>query len=567
MRVLCHLGAAIAAAGAVFLAGCATGPRAGSHAGPPDSPPSSPVPEQTGTSGDVDRKIVDAHAHYIQGMIADMDDQPDDALADLSQAALDDPANEDLVLDLSSRYVQLHEPDKALDILTRATHVPGASGAIYARLGRVCSDLGRDAEAVQASETAVRRAPALLTGYENLFLINLQKGHVVSALAVLQDASKQTDAPTDFLLDLAGLYLALEREAPSQEAAARAGERAALAIAAIRPVDSPHTELRLADAYNLSGDITNAIPIYEQLVDQFAAAPGLQEDIRNKLTDLYIRTHDFDKARSQLEATIEADPANAQAYFILGNLACDARKMADAEGYFKQALILAEEPDWYYELAEVQIDLDHTKDALGTLARARTKYEASFQGEFLTGLAYSRSHDYTNAVFHFTSAELLARASDPKRLDEYFYFEEGAAYERKSDYDDAEDCFEKALKLAPESAEVLNYLGYMLADRGVKLQHARELIVKAVDLDPKNSAYLDSLGWVFYKLNQPRDALQPELDAIKFSPEPDAILYDHLGDIYAALKQTDKAREAWQKSLTVEPNDQIRRKLETSAPH
>jgi len=400
-----------------------------------------------------------------------------------------------------------------------------------------------------------------------LFLINMQKGRVIPALAVLEEASRQTGVAADFLVDLSELYAALERQAPSLHAATQAGERDALERAEKLGPDDPHLQMRLADGFNAVGEATNAIPIYEMLIDQFQEVPALQEDIRSKLTDLYLRDHQVDKAREQLEATVDQDPANAQAYFVLGSLACDARKMPEAEEYFKKALLLTDERDWYYELAEVQLDQEHSKDALATLGKAAGKYPQTFEGEFLTALAYSREQEYTNAVDHYTSAELLARASDPKRLDDYFYFQEGAAYERKGDYADSEAAFDKALRLAPDAPETLNYLGYMLADRGVKLEHAHELIAKAVKLEPKNAAYLDSLGWVLYKLNQPADALPQELKAIELSPEPDAILFDHLGDIYAALKQTDKARESWRKSLALEPSEQIKKKLDGTAPH
>jgi tetratricopeptide (TPR) repeat protein len=92
------------------------------------------------------------------------------------------------------------------------------------------------------------------------------------------------------------------------------------------------------------------------------------------------------------------------------------------------------------------------------------------------------------------------------------------------------------------------------------------MIEKAVKLEPQNAAFLDSLAWVLYKLEKPTEALDPMLKAIELTKEADATLYDHLGDIYAALKQPDKAKEAWQKSLGVEPNDQIQEKLKKSEP-
>jgi tetratricopeptide (TPR) repeat protein len=105
----------------------------------------------------------------------------------------------------------------------------------------------------------------------------------------------------------------------------------------------------------------------------------------------------------------------------------------------------------------------------------------------------------------------------------------------------------------------------MWAEHGIKLDKARELIEKAVKAEPKNAAYLDSLGWVLFKLNQPKQALEYILKAIELSKEPDATVYDHLGDTYAALNQTEKAREAWRKSLDLEPSDQVRKKLESRA--
>jgi tetratricopeptide (TPR) repeat protein len=91
------------------------------------------------------------------------------------------------------------------------------------------------------------------------------------------------------------------------------------------------------------------------------------------------------------------------------------------------------------------------------------------------------------------------------------------------------------------------------------------LIEKAVKAEPKNAAYLDSLGWVLFKLHQPKEALAYTLKAVELSEEPDATLYDHLGDIYAGLNEPDKAHEAWTKSLAVEPNEQIRKKVENEA--
>ncbi len=117
------------------------------------------------------------------------------------------------------------------------------------------------------------------------------------------------------------------------------------------------------------------------------------------------------------------------------------------------------------------------------------------------------------------------------------------------------------MELDPPSPEPFNYLGYMWAEQGTNLVKAREMIQKAVNLEPKSAAYLDSLGWVLFKLGELQPALENTLKSLQFSPEPDATILDHLADIYLALKQPEKARDAWKKSLQIEPNDAVKKKL------
>jgi tetratricopeptide (TPR) repeat protein len=116
--------------------------------------------------------------------------------------------------------------------------------------------------------------------------------------------------------------------------------------------------------------------------------------------------------------------------------------------------------------------------------------------------------------------------------------------------------------LDPDFDEALNHLGYMWAERGINLQIARDMIERAVKAEPENPAYLDSLGWVLFQLKKPAEALPPLQKAVELLKEPDATVFDHLGDVLKALGRLPEAREAWQKSLAVEPSEAVKRKLE-----
>jgi tetratricopeptide (TPR) repeat protein len=177
-----------------------------------------------------------------------------------------------------------------------------------------------------------------------------------------------------------------------------------------------------------------------------------------------------------------------------------------------------------------------------------------------------RLKNYKGAIASFTSAEVMAQAGETNRLTATFYFQLGAAYERNAEYDSAAKYFKKCLKLSPDDSEALNYLGYMWAEHRTNLDEARELIAKAVQNEPTNAAYLDSMGWVLFQLDQPQKALEFLTKAVQFSPEPDETLFDHLGDIYAKLNQMDKAREAWRKSIAVQADPAVQKKLDAAKP-
>jgi tetratricopeptide (TPR) repeat protein len=319
----------------------------------------------------------------------------------------------------------------------------------------------------------------------------------------------------------------------------------------------------LADMYNLLGESGKAAQIYTEMLKKMPDVPLVQERLRAKLADIYLRSPDRSKAAEQLEAILQRDPTNAQAYYLLGSIRFEEKKNQEAVDNFRKTILL--KPDFdqaYYDLATAEMNLGKSQDALATLESARKKFQQNFVLEFLTGMAYSRLKAFPEAMKYFTSAEVFAQATEPKRLNEFFYFQLGATSERKGDYAQAEKYFLKTLELAPNFAEALNYYGYMLAERGEHLDKARDLIEKALKLEPKNGAFLDSMGWVLFRLNQPTEALEYIQQAVKFTEEPDATLYDHLGDILSALGRANEAREAWKKSLELEKNEQVQKKLE-----
>lgn len=553
-------GAALALAGAL-LVGC----KAPAHKAPPSQSAFATLPVDTSADPSTDspeERLSKAHAHYAAGVVHEVDDDLDAALREYELAALADPDDEGLALEVSRRLMQNKETDKALEVITRAAARPKASGQVLTRLALLYSEMGKTDLAIAADREAIKKSPDLFSAYQNLFLNYLQTKQTAEAVKVLDEAARQSEVDGEFLVGLAELYSNAALQTPAQKSVMQAKALAALTRAAkLRPT-SPPLCLRLADAYNALGDTAKAAQIYLDLLKKLPDMPPIRDRIHAKLTDIYLRSKDPKHAAEQLEAIIRDDPTNPQANYYLGSILFEEKDWAEAADYFSKTIVF--KPDMeeaYYDLAQTQLAQDKPSEALGTLDKARQKFSQSFILEYFTGVAFSRQKAYGQALEHYTAAEVVAQATNPKELNETFYFQIGAAAERKGDLPRAEKYFQKCLQLQPDFAEALNYLGYMWAEHGQNLDKARGFIEKAVKMEPKNAAYLDSLAWVLFKLNLPKEALPFALQAAQLSDQPDATVYEHIGDIYAGLKQLEDARAAWRKSLSLEPNEEVRKKL------
>jgi tetratricopeptide (TPR) repeat protein len=158
---------------------------------------------------------------------------------------------------------------------------------------------------------------------------------------------------------------------------------------------------------------------------------------------------------------------------------------------------------------------------------------------------YEKAKRFADMGKELDEAEKLSTSNEDK---ETIHFMRGAMYERQKKFDLSEAEFRKVLEINPENAGAMNYLGYMLADRAVRLDEAYQLIKKAIDQDPNNGAYLDSLGWVYFrqgKLGEAEGVLVKALDRIGTDPT----VHDHLGDVYFKQGKTREAISQWQASL------------------
>ncbi|TFH16285.1 MAG: tetratricopeptide repeat protein [Lentisphaerales bacterium] len=142
-----------------------------------------------------------------------------------------------------------------------------------------------------------------------------------------------------------------------------------------------------------------------------------------------------------------------------------------------------------------------------------------------------------------------------------FYYHYGIASERQHMYEEAAELFLKSIDLDSTSHEVRNYLAYMWAEQNTNLDQALAQVREALKSEPDNGAYVDTLGWIYFKQQQYEEALVEIERAISLLPD-DPTVTDHLGDVFMALKRPDEALKCWQSSFLLDPdNESVEQKL------
>jgi tetratricopeptide (TPR) repeat protein len=266
---------------------------------------------------------------------------------------------------------------------------------------------------------------------------------------------------------------------------------------------------QLGQLYRETSNYTAAVNTFEEMLRL-----GTEEDRRARvmIMDTYRDARDMPKA---LDA---------------------ARKAADA--YPKDRAILTAQALLFGENAQVD-------QAVSKLHALLDGSAGDFEIQLDIAQVYEESKRWADAEQAVHAAEKIQPDSSGKEMTGFLL---GAILERQKKFDQAEEQFRKVLDVNPRNASTLNYYGYMLADRGIRLDEAATLIQRALTDDPNNAAYQDSLGWAYFKQNK-LDEAEGLLRQAVAKESHDPTILSHLGDVYAKLGKDSLAEAHWQRSL------------------
>ena len=508
--------------------------------------------QSSDTNTAVDR--AKAQAHYAAGVSWEAQGETGKALEAFKLSLEADPSNSKLAVQVAEKYIGLQKFEEAYQTLLPATRQKDASGKAFQLLGLIQMSRGEEEPSLESFTTALERDPSLVLSRQRLIDVHLRKGEESSAINKVREAVEVTTYEVDNITALIGMYLRyvsvrpdrLEDLAPQLESLVVKSSEVA--------EEQPALGVPISDILMLMERFEDAEAMLQKLKNLQPPVPM----VREKLVDLFLRQGKKEEATVALTELTELNPDNPRPFFLLGSLKADEGLAEEAEKHFRKAIAIRPEFEApYYELAAMKLNDGNARDALKILQEARAHISEQFILEFYTGLAMSALHRYEPSLRFLRQAESIAEKQEPARLTGFFHFRVGSVLERLGKFEEAEVEFLKCLSKTPDDATTLNYLGYMWAEQGQKLDKAFKWIQKALELEPESEAILDSMGWILYQKGKPEDALPFLEKAQEKLTEPDPTILEHLGDVYEALGQHKKAPEIWKRSLEIEFNEKV----------
>jgi tetratricopeptide (TPR) repeat protein len=265
---------------------------------------------------------------------------------------------------------------------------------------------------------------------------------------------------------------------------------------------------QLAVMQRLADQTDPAVDTYRQMATlDSSKAPHASASI----VDTYMGGKEFTKAQQEADAAVKKWPD-------------------DREVRVGRASLLAEMVKTDAAVADVKKLIDGKNDRGIQLALADL---------------YVKGKKFDDAAKALDAAEKLSDSQEEK-ID--VWFKRGAMFERMKNAASAEIEFKKVLAVMPDNPATLNYLGYMLTDRSVRLPEALAMIQKAVDAEPNNGAYLDSLGWVYFRMGRLPEAEDNMRRAVELTPH-DPTMHDHYAEVLFKASKVKEAVAQWEASL------------------
>jgi len=484
--------------------------------------------------------------HLLLGRLYRLNNDLQKAEAEFKTAVKLQPDSEEAVTTLAYLYNELGETSRATDVLSSVPKNE-RSAKLYSALGYTYEQQKQYKNAIEAYRHAIELDRDNLDAIRGLAENLLNDGQTDAALEqykVIADANPE-DAQT--YIRIAEIYRKQGKFDLALENLKKAGSMVQ---------DSVEVPYNIASIYQAQGRYDEAVPIMKDLLKKTeksdgnysGSAKGNRAVFLERLGTIYRDQGNYQAANDTFRQMIAlgGNENIERGYQQVIDTWREAKEWPKATEVAKEAVQKLPGSRNLKMVLDAQIaDMGDADKGLQDV-RSMLKGDPGDREIYITlAQMNTRLRRFPDAEQALDKAEQLSTKDEEK---EYIWFLRGSTYEREKRYTNAEEQFKKVLTGDPEHASALNYLGYMLVDQNMQLEEALGYIKRAVDLDPANGAYLDSLGWAYFRLGK-YDLAEENLLKASQKINTDPTVHEHLGDLYQKTGRLKLAAANWERAL------------------
>ena len=497
--------------------------------------------------------------HLLLGRLYRLNSDTQKAEAELKTAVKLDPNSEEAVTTLAMLYTDEGDTSRALQVLSS---VPDAarSAKLYAALGTAYEQRKDYKSAIDAFRHAIVLDRDNLDAIRGLAENLMNDGQLDAALEqykVIVDSNPE-DAQSYVRIS------EIHRRQAKYDLALESLKKADTLVP-----ESAEVAYNMAAVYQAQGRYDDAIKLLQDLLKKVDNNPTDRNNraiFLERLGMIYREQQNYTAAVDTFRKLLALGDENARTgYQEMIDTYREAKQWTQATAVAREAV------EKMPNDRDLRMVLDAQLADTGELDSALADVRSMLKGgpedrEVYVRLAiiYTRAKRWTESEEALTKAEQMSTKTDEKA---YVWFLRGDIYQHQKMFDQAEEEFKKVLSKTspsdPQAAATLNYLGYMNADRGVKLDESLNYIKQALTVEPNNGAYLDSLGWVYFKLGK-YDLAEENLNKAAVHMGSDPTVQEHLGDLYQKTGRLKMAAVHWERAVQ-EWNRTIPAEVDTEA--
>ncbi len=516
--------------------------------------------------------------HYLSGALHDFMDRPKQALYEYYKALTYDSSSAQILKAIGRDLYRLEQYERAVDYLRRSlAQNPRDKETLY-YLGQAYYKNNDYEHAIDAFEQFYELDPYNPVGHSNLLFLYSRTGATEKLVSLQEFLAEMEGYRGEAAQQLLSLYMRLNRFPEARAVVEKMLER-----------DSTRWEYWVAYGQILEvlQDSTGAVSAYEKAI---ALNPeeekalrrlylffsrnenweGLAHSLRRilprippndrlhyLLAESLFRSGKLTQAREALQPLLAKEEFRSQTLFLLGQIALREENFPEAAARFRELTRLEPHSRQAWELlALLYLQEEQPRTALEVLREALAAIPEDSRLLSLYGNVLHQLNRDDEAL----KALEKAYALDPRDLTTITTL--GIIYDERQQYPELDSLYEAALREYPENPLLLNNYSYSLAERGIRLEEALEMAQKAVAQEPENGAYLDTMGWIYYKMGLYQEALEWIQKAVSVREESAEVI-EHLGDVHFKLGHVNEARKYWQQALDRAPdNTLLKAKLE-----